>query len=505
MRGGWPSDQGGELLDYLVIAASVAHGATLALALSPRVMCWSENQWLIDLRPTRHYWTVQARRRGVKVGPLLQMVLAEAAAQSGDSGAELLSESLVFAPCPWQALLLSAHLKERGLAGPLELREPFSQALLRQLSWIVWFDVAKEYAAALARSKLYGFKEERLRKDLSNLERAVLRLGQKHPAQMVDASSQSFRRRFGEHIARLWQWTFDGVAKDVKTSKNQQGSLGFAEEVAFASAFPWINVVISEKPQVVRHLEYPVWSWEQLVAALTTDLDRLADIPALALGAAVVRLEWILHLEDLSDCRVTIAFRHPHSLKAERGAQKTALSQAAHSFEAVYLRRRQDVIFVAPVPLIGWSLVVAESLARAPTATDLFGDAGFCRASELTVERIDNQLHIALERYQVTSDWAAEGAFTAKLAGSTTASLAKPWSALAATRPLYLYSEPRLLNAREVPLQAEFIERTGEVWWQRPEGALLERNYFLIQSRFGQRSWATKGEAGEWWVHGLFA
>jgi len=275
--------------------------------------------------------------------------------------------------------------------------------------------------------------------------------------------------------------------------------------VAFASAFPWINVVISEKPQVVRHLEYPVWSWEQLVAALTTDLDRLADIPALALGAAVVRLEWILHLEDLSDCRVTIAFRHPHSLKAERGAQKTALSQAAHSFEAVYLRRRQDVIFAAPVPLIGWSLVVAESLARAPTATDLFGDAGFCRASELTVERIDNQLHIALERYQVTSDWAAEGAFTAKLAGSTTASLAKPWSALAATRPLYLYSEPRLLNAREVPLQAEFIERTGEVWWQRPEGALLERNYFLIQSRFGQRSWATKGEAGEWWVHGLFA
>jgi len=501
----WPSDQGDELLDYLVITASAAHGATLAMALSPRVMCWSESQWLIDLRPTSHYWTAQARRRGVKVGSLLQMVLAEAAAQSGDSCAGLLAESLIFAPCPWQALLLSAHLKERGLSGPLELREPFSQALLRQLSWGVWFGAAKEYAAALAKSKLYGFNEERLRKDLNNLERAVLRLGQKHPAQMADASSLAFRRRFGEHIARLWQWTFDGVAKDVKAGKNQQRSLGFAEEEVFASAFPWINVVISERPQVVRHLEYPVWSWEQLVAALTNDLDRLADIPALALGAAVVRLEWILHLEDLSDCPVTIAFRHPHSLKTERGEQKTALSQACHSFESVYLRRRQDLLLATPVPLIGWSLVVAESLARAPTTTDLFGEVGFLRAGELTEERIDNQLHVALERYQVTTDWVAEAAFIADLAGSAVAPLAKPWSALAARRPLYLYPVPRLLNAREEPLQAEFIERTGEVWWQRSEGALLERNYFLIQSRFGQRSWATKGEAGEWWVHGLFA
>ncbi len=507
MRGEASRDQAVPILPYLAIATTEVIGAAAAMTLSPRVMHWSPSVWLIDLRPTRDYWTMQAQRRGIKVAALLQMVWAEALGHGTQT------ESLVFASCPWQALLLNAHLNERSLSGPLELREPFSQALLRQLSWPVWFAVARDYAAALTQSKSCRFDEQRFHSDLNHLERAVVRLGQQHPAQMVDAKHQAFRRRFGEHIARLWQWTFAGVAEGVHTAATKQAAFAFAEEEVFASGFPWVQAVVTTRPGVVRQLEYPVWSWDQLVADFTTDLDLLADLPALASGAAVLRLEWILHLEDLSDCLVNIRFRHPHSLRAERGEQKTVLIQACHSFEAVYLQRSKDASWIAPAPLIGWSLVAASCLARPSTAISLFGEVGAAGEDMAAAMRIDNRLQIALERYQVTSDWVAEGAFTkagagakdSDVAGAATEPAAKPWAALAARRPLYIYAEPRVLGGHETPTKAAFIERTGEVWWQKPEGTSLERNYFVIEHRSGQRSWATRGEAGEWWVHGLFA
>jgi hypothetical protein len=106
-------DQTAPILPYLAIATTEIIGAAATMALSPKVMHWSPSVWLIDLRPTRDYWTMQAQRRGIKVAALLQMVWAEALGQGTQTG------SLVFAPCPWQALLLSAHLNERGLSGPL--------------------------------------------------------------------------------------------------------------------------------------------------------------------------------------------------------------------------------------------------------------------------------------------------------------------------------------------------------------------------------------------------
>src|SRR5690606_27244538 len=103
------------------------------MALSPRIMHWHEDVWLIDLQVSASYWRVQALQQGISVMDVIRTVLEHAmAAENGFYRAAL-------ADHPWQAILLFEAMKHRSLSGVLKLDATFGGTVYREISWSTWW------------------------------------------------------------------------------------------------------------------------------------------------------------------------------------------------------------------------------------------------------------------------------------------------------------------------------------------------------------------------------
>jgi hypothetical protein len=503
-------------------------------------MRWSDDGvglWLLDLCACESYWHAQATMQGTSVLELLRTIVG---AMSGAAGSPVRA---VLADHPWQAVLLQRHMRERRLSGLVVANGPFGASLYRELTWDVWWsctDVLMEHL--LAAGGRLG-EHAAFRRQREQMRRAVRRMGLELPWQLEGVEALAIKRRFGNLMHDLWRWAYgstQAAAADAPGALTASPLFPDREPEAktFASGFPWRGFVWPHRPQVSRHLDAPLCEWEHIEPFLREDFDRLCALPTWQAGERVVSLEWRLVFHDMSCLTVPVRFRHPHLLHLERGSHATALLQALYAFEGAIPRQyrtyegaqRRDETMPA-IPIAGWELVLAERLTLPARSVGLFGDqlslgapgSGARAASfeEMAVLQLENKLPIALEAYDLRSDWLPEDSFHARAAdsagfsgsfeasGPATAESLRSLTAVALRRPLYLYRQPRVFKSLGHSSTWRFSERTMAKWWQKarqPRAAPdLQRDYYRLTDGEQRVFWVFKDTAEQWFIHGVFA
>ena len=101
--------------------------------LSPRVMRWAEDTWLVDVGYCLSYWKNFGRASAWSLEEFWIKLLQHIAPES-------IGWRCVLAPHPWLAVLAVAAMRKRNLTGFFNVREPFARSLLLTPEWSVWFD-----------------------------------------------------------------------------------------------------------------------------------------------------------------------------------------------------------------------------------------------------------------------------------------------------------------------------------------------------------------------------
>lgn len=476
-----------------------AEALAAAFALTPRVMEWGEGFWLLDITACLKYWSTQAMYRSSDPLHMMATQLHAIAKQH-----DIQTWSGATAAHPWQALLLSRHIRERKIRGFLSVDSPLGQTLFRELCWDSWRQSVESLAAHRWALGIKPSDPTSTRKQLNQLERAVKRMGLRTPWALRDIPGEQLRRRFGGLVHEVCNWAY---------RENDQLSI-------HDTGFPWQPVVVEDKPQVIRHLDQPLCEWDHIQPLLREDLDRLCALATWQAGERVVSLEWRLVFHDLANLAVPIRFRHPHPLHLERGAHATALLQALYAFQSSVPRQSlvagDEHVLEADafaIPIISWTLVVDERL-QIPSQTAVLFDDGTGGDAE-ALFHMENRLKIELAAYQCRSDWLPEGSFGSvqQTPIETTVMEALPsLQAVAKTRPLFIYETPQAFEAKTSAVMWEFCERTAGKWWDslalpvndsRP--LIPQRDYYRFTDRRQRSYWVYRDTQSRCFVHGVYA
>lgn len=498
-------------------------------ALTPRVMRWDDEIWLLDLSPCESYWLAQAAMRHCDVNALLRLVLQDVAT-STEAG----RWRCAMASHPWQALLLLNHMCERRLTGLISGDSGFGRGVFKEISWGGWWRSVETLLPHFESDTSRRFNQTTFRRQSLQLQRTAKRMGLSLPWQMQEIKPLAMRRRYGTTMHDLWCWSFDERRRTASPRTGVGLFVGqddLERDVVFAADFPWTPYVFADKPTVTHHLEFPLWEWEHIEPFLREDLDRLCSLACWQAGECIVSLEWRIVFRDLTHLKVPIRFRHPHSLHAEIGLHKTTLLQALYSFESsvpgspLDAARHDELLPI--VPLISWELIVDERLIPSSKTIGLFGDqiSDGEATGLLSLLKLENKLSVPLACYSLRQDWLPEHSYAAgertsqqllplhaaeddqNGVGSFSLSLA----AMARQRPLFLYEKPIPYVAQESSVLWGFCERTMTKWWARGAVSLkdaspsLQRDYYQLLDQEKRRYWVFKDNQGQCFLHGVFA
>jgi hypothetical protein len=320
---------------------------------------------------------------------------------------------------------------------------------------------------------------------------------------------QQIKRRFGPTLHDICQWAYASLNSSTEGALLQRDLFGQECD------FPWASFMSPEKPEVCRHLDYPVTEWDQMSPLLSSDLDRLCHLENFHDGERVVSLEWRIVFQDLTYLVIPIHFRHPHSLHQEITRQHTALLQALYAFESSLRgspldpQRLDELIPIEPV--ISWTLTIAERLVLPDQLAGLFAGHDTHAYAQQALLEMENRLPVALEAYDLRHDPLPEDSFASLTKEDPYEMDVKAFPTLAAQaqkRPLFLFREPFLLEERW-PAGA-FTERTLDKWWRTNSGGSerpLQRDYYRVIARDQKALWVFRDNknAESYFVHGVFA
>ncbi len=493
---------------YLAVHADVlaAHDSEqqlqLMLNLTPKVMHWAENIWLLDLGVCASYW--QARAESIHADPtslwrslLHQLIMPGTPNPQNIHIGASAPYHAVLSTQPWPAILLLNYLRERSLQGFIDSDSLFAQTLWRELSWNSWWISAAQSETHL--EQLYvDFDRNQFRDASKRMQQAMARVSSRLPYDMRSADTTSIKRRFGGWLSQLWMWSF---------ADSKKPSALFDD----ASAFPWHSQKKQDVPHLTRHLETNACEWSHIEAYLQEDFNHLCQLPTWNTTDRATCLRWVLTLDDMQQREINIPFRHPHNLHNQVPEQQTALIQANYSFVDSISK---DPI---PAPIVGWSLTVTACLLVSTELGAIFEQ----NAQELTkLLELENQLPVSLAAYDLTANWQPEDSFVltckqdqahAELS-RVTATQRPSYDALAARRPLYLLAAPVELTTDVSTKREEFLERTMQKWWTDTGAASISfsssslcRSYYRLQLTNGQNVWAFHDGRKRWFIHGIFA
>ena len=216
--------------------------------------------------------------------------------------------------------------------------------------------------------------------------------------------------------------------------------------------------------------------------ALLFPLRRLtSDLAAYLAGRDSGVQRFVLHLEHraMADTQVPVGL-----LSAERDASML--------FELTRGRLEQLQL---PAPVLAVRLVARELPRFAPTHGQLFEERP---QQSLPWERLRERLRARLGDDAVHG-LGALADHRPECAWSTASSVPLP---LSGPRPGWLLADPQPLRDSAVRILAG-PERIESGWW---DGADIRRDYYLVQTRSGQRGWAFRAVAGgPLLLHGWFA
>jgi hypothetical protein len=499
------------------------------MALSPRIMQWEDDTWIVDLSVCASYWKVQALKKEMTVIDVLRTVLDHCFSNSDtcldDGGAAYQAAA---ANHPWQAVLLLTCMKRRALSGLVNQAAPFGLSIFKEITWSVWWQATSCYAAHMEviPTGKRKFNPSQFRSRSGQMQRAMKRLGLKAPWGLREMDPMQIKRRFGNQLHDLCQWAY----VDIAVGNNENESLGgfslqrslFGQECDF----PWASFTSPERPGVSRHLDYPVAEWAQIEPILLHDLDRLCCLDSFKAGERVVSLEWRIVFHDMSYLVIPIIFRHPHSLHCEMTRQCTALLQALYAFESslrgspLDKARLDDLIPIEPV--VSWTLTVAERLILPSKLVGLFGDGPSANANgqsysveEQKLLEIENRLPVPLNAYSFRHDPLPEDSYATTTKEDPYEIDSKVFPTLAAqaqSRPLFLYRNPTALDSKSQRAKTStFTERTLDKWWRTNGGSAsrpIQRDYYHLTTHDQKAFWVYRANSKKqesFYIHGVFA
>ncbi len=440
--------------------------------LTPRLMQWEADLWLLDLKPCLSYWRLQAQSKSQTLAQVLQEILSSFLGEG--------SYTATLSAQPWQALLLGRLLAQKGFRGVNTENQRLSHNIMSSLSWDLWWACAERYA----------FHRQEIKKFLKHkraMQIAMRRLCCDYPTSLKTMPSSQIKRRFGPLLADLWEQTFP--------SHVTSPSSGSLEETA---AFPWQSYHLTQPLTHTRHLDFPLSDWQVLEAFLREDLNRLCLLDSFKKGERILSLEWLIVLDNLQEIPLSILFRHPHCLQSESPHQRTALLQISYAFERAQRAARQKPEAETPW-IVSWQLRVLESFRPLAEQRRLFADDS---ASCDELIKLENQLDRPLEAYQVVDDWVPEDAFTSLHSPVVFEREHLPeLEHLGRQRPLFLLNRPQPWATHGRNLW-KFKERTMDKWWRHRDNTV--RDYYQVISH-KEILWVFRDEKGQCFLHGVYA
>ena len=485
-------------------------------SLTTQVMRWSGEIWILNISPFFRYWQIRSQAAGSAIIPLWRAALSQIFEAPNVADREKIiplapSYRASCAVNPWLSVLMLYGMQERNIRGLIPQQSRVGQTLLKDINWECWWRGASAISDHFLTARTRGFKPAKFRQQSHRLKLGMARLNIRRPGEMNILNESGVKKRFGTELSRLWRWTFT-----ERSGTSQSDISGGSDEHTplspHRSGFPWRGHRFRDSPLVNRCLDYPLERWEQVAPLLVEDLDKLCGCLENS-GEQVSRIDWHVTLDDLNRLHVPIRFRNPHNLLRERGSHQTTLLQANCAFEGAVREQFSPTSAAEELetaPLIhNWELVLSETLIVPDIFFDIFGEIAGKEGDLNILLRLENELPVALNRFESCRDWLPEDSYTCTELGqeeieSPPSEMQRSLDAVAEERPLYIRSEPLSLIGMERKRQGRFLESTLNKWWQSPEPAAIERNYFKHVDPDGNATWIFQDSAGNWYQHGIF-
>lgn len=518
------------------------------LSITPKMMRWTANVYLLDLSPVLNYWSHLAEQDNASCTEYVSSLLLSLSAgnisagniSAGNIGKDEINRApcFIFATHPWQALLLLSVAMERPALKFIEAQSHLGRRMMHDITWPQWLkrcQELREHVSSWALSEggtrsgtsknksPRGLSETKTSGTLSMLTKTISRMHLTLITQMSDIEPAAMHRRFGKLAATAWTWTWGKAPMSVGQQPYQQSHQQpyqqscqqqplIKEELSddlFLSDFPWQNVVPPESPSIGRHMETYLRQWAQIEPLLCEDLDKICTLACWTSSERVVSLEWVLSFSCSPPLPILVLFRHPHALHRESGHHKTALLQAFHSWQKATKQHLSPEIlgdtYIADDTITDWTLTIKERLLATPTMRSLFSDDLTTESSQLL--RIENSVAVPLIGYAITDHWCPERSFVP--ASEEYPSEAGDDPSKFAThqrRPLFIYDQPMAIPNKEQSSGLIFCERVATTWWSNEHTNKTgpSRDYYIRMTNDGLLQWVFQNNDGHLVLHGLF-
>lgn len=477
-------------------------------ALTPKVMKWSDNLWLFDLRPCEHFWLCQAKRQFKTPISLIEEVLKK-------HQEEWIA---VFASHPWQAIFVIHYLQEIGQSygqandsKVINLLGPFGKSLYQKASWSAWFFAFPQVAEHWAMSHKKGFQKSRFFSQIAQMKRSLAKLNSQGPHFLQNVSKEAIRRRFGSLLSEVWEWTYFSKKEDKENQKACNRLFYEEREFSFAGSFPWHNFEFVEKPQVERFFEESLNTWETIEPFLRIDLDSFCTPKMLGHDECVVLIRWDITFFHMKEFTLFIRFRNPHFIHKEKGSHETTLAQARFAFGKLreeLQNRDDDLDFPKDIPLVSWKVTIDEKIIVSSFFYSLFSDRGKKEQAALKILELENKLPVPLEKYSLSADFYPLEAYCVSEERALTSEELKLWSLAAIKRPLFIYEKPKLIDSESFKSnKIAFLERTSLQWWKEglSSSAANCDYYSYIDFQSKRAYWVARNKENHWYAYGIYS
>lgn len=459
--------------------------------LTPHVMQWSEQVYLLDLHSCMSYWNQQAGRLDTDLSELYKKILQSV---FGDNC------RAVFCEHPWQGLFYLYYLVANGAPGVYSLNSLFNKKAYKKLPWEYWFAALRELGGHLESINARSFRASRFNVKIAQMQRFVQHMQLPGPWALSEAEVSAIKRRYSGWTGEAWGWTWlsGGGRKSRRSSCSH----------SVMADFPWRALKFRQSISVKRHLDYPLSQWDALEPLLREDLARLCGLGGWSSQDRISSLHWRINLFNLQQMDVHISFRHPCSLHRQAPDFKTALYQAYYAYTDMMqalIDRDQDLDLPAEMPFVSWQLEISHILRMPQIIQDMFDMEKSAGCYERILD-LQNCLPNAIEHYAIRPDFVSDQLFEHADIGAARHydfSL-QQWADVDLQRPLFYYTQPLILEKKQCA-GARFIERTACNWWRSENSKDLVRDYFILENTQGQYIWVYRNSAGEWYQHGIYS
>lgn len=458
--------------------------------ISPNVMQWNDQIWIVDLRSCLSYWSAQGKKTNTSVFEYIRGICDRIGGKSGYYAS--------VASDPWQSILLLGVLEEKGMHGFISLQSNMGRNLYTYLSWQVWQRCVTCLIQFLytnnliRRSKLIQYEQK-----LSHMLRSIKKLGINFPSEISDMPAYQIRRRFGRWMESVWKRTY-------QTKYHQPDcDLDEHEEI-----MPWVAYRAKIVPVVTRYLDFPLKQWDQIEDYLKQDLHKLSFLDSFKNTHRIISLEWLVVLQNLDEVPLTIFFRHPYNLRKEPPHFRTALLQIFFQYESYQLKIASDQNdeILQETAIIGWQLKITQTLEISNIGHQLFDDSNDLDA----LIALENRLQVPLYSYQHYDSWVPEESFVIKNTREYSAEINPSTEGQysfkqASTKhhPLYIYPYPQKFQSDTKSGVWRFVERVMDSWWKQPSPNTFRDYYQYINLE--KNLWLYQDSSGQWYTHGIFA